>query len=245
VSRASAARFAARVRARRWRRAGIVTVVFLAVTATGWAVLGAPWARVERIRVTGTVQVPQAEVDRIAGAQIGVPMLLVDTSAVARQVRGITLVRSTTVTRRWPSTLVVQVRERTAAAAVPVRGGFSLVDVDGVEVGRAAKAPTQLPVVRVELAGDGVDGLRAVLSVLDQLPADLRGEVRESGTAGVDGVWTVHRDGARVLWGSAEDVSTKVRALRALRALPRKDRPASKLDYDVSAPQAPAVRART
>lgn len=245
VSGASAARFAARVRARRLKRAAMVSALLVVVVVAGWAAFAAPWARVEQVRVSGVERVPEEQVLAIARTQLGSPLLLVDTGAVARAVGGLRLVRGASVHRNWPSTLLVRVTERRAEAAIPVDGGVLLVDDEGVEVARAAEAPTGVPVVRVDLAAEGgAEALRAVLGVLDGLPADLRGQVRSGGASGGDGVWTLLSDGSRVRWGSDGDLVTKVDALRALRALPRSARPSGKVDYDVSAPQAPAVRRR-
>jgi cell division protein FtsQ len=245
VSSASAARFAARVRARRLKRIALVTVVLVLVAGIGWGTLASPWARVQRITVTGTERIQVQQVRAVAESLVGSPLLLVDTGALSRAVRQLPLVRDVSVRRVWPSTLVVRVQERQAVAVVPVHGGLALVDRDGVALAQVAKAPPGVPLVQVNLDSDGTAGLRAALEVLDGLPPELRAEVRSIGARGADSVWSDLKDGARVLWGSAGELPTKVQALRALRALPRRDRPAGKVDYDVSAPRAPAMRPRS
>ncbi len=244
VSSTSAARFAARARRRRWRRAVGVGLALLALLAAGLGAFWSPWARVERITVTGTSRVPRAEVFAAAGSQLGEPLLVADTAAVARRVRALRLVAAVQVSRRWPSTLVVTVTERQPVAAVPSAAGVDLVDSDGVVVTTARTAPAQLPLVQVDLAGRGPQALRAALQVRAQLPADLQGRLRGLGAGTVDSVWFTLADGSRVLWGSADDPQTKVAALRALLAAPPPAgaRAGHRPEYDVSAPQDPAVR---
>ena len=66
-----------------------------------------------RVSVTGTGAVPRAEVLRAAGIKPGTPLARVDTAAVARRVERITQVLSAQVSRSWPDTVVITVRERT------------------------------------------------------------------------------------------------------------------------------------
>jgi cell division protein FtsQ len=247
VSKASAARFAARVRARRLRRVTAVLGTTAAVVLIGWVALLSPWATVQRIQVTGLERLPEDQVRAIGRTQLGSPLFLVDTDNLARSVRGLDLVREVSIRRSWPSTLVIEVAERTAVAAVPVGKGTVLVDVDGVAVEEVAVAevPDGLPMIGVELFGDGGPAaFRAAFAVWNGLPEDIRGQIRRIGADGADGVWTVQINGSRVLWGSPGELERKVAALRALWSLPPSARPASKIDYDVSAPRAPAVRPR-
>jgi cell division protein FtsQ len=218
-----------------------------AVVVAGWAALLSPWATVHRIRVTGLERISEEQVQTIVRTQLGSSLLLVDTGNLARSVREIDLVREVSVHRNWPSTLVIEVTERTAVAAVPVGEGILLVDADGGEIETVAETeiPVGFPVIRVDLSADGGPAaFRAALAVWDGLPEDVRAEVRRIGAEGANGVWTVQRDGSRVLWGSSGELGTKVEALRALWTLSRSTGPANTIDYDVSAPRAPAVRPR-
>ncbi len=247
VSTASAKRFTARVRARRRRRimlaVGAVTLVVAAVAG----LLYAPWARVERITVTGTHRLTVAQVRAEADPELGRPLLLADTGAVARRIRDLTLVSSVSVHRTWPSTLAIVVTERFPVAAIPDGSGMSLVDRDGVQVEWSASRPAGMPLVQVESGSAGVPALQAVLDVLNGLPSSLRAQVRSVGAGSPASVWFVLAGGSRVLWGAAMDGPAKVRALRALQ-----DQPAARArtgvhppDFDVSAPDAPALRAHT
>jgi cell division protein FtsQ len=221
-----------------------VTVVVLVVLA-GWASLLAPWATVQRVRVVGLERVPEEQVQAIGRTQLGSPLLLVDTGNLSRSVRELDLVEQASVRRGWPSTVTIEVTERVAVAAVPGDDGVLLVDSDGLRVDQVSQAPLELPVILVDLSADGGPAaFRSALAVWNGLPEDVLVTVRTVGARGADGVWTQQVDGSRVLWGSAGELGKKVEALRALWALPKSARPASRIDYDVSAPRAPAVRPR-
>ena len=131
-----------RARIRRRRR-----VVFLALTAAAivavaiWALLGSePARRPLRERSPGPGAVPRAEVLRAAGIKPGTPLARIDTAAVARRVEQITQVQSAQVSRDWPDSVVIVIRERTPVLAVASDGGFALIDKFGVVVSHVASA---------------------------------------------------------------------------------------------------------
>jgi cell division protein FtsQ len=255
VSKTSAQRFAARVRSRRRRRILIGLGVAVLLAGAAWALLASPWATARRIEVAGLHRVDAAAVRAAARPELGRPLLLADTGRIAAQVRRQPLVAAVEVSRRWPSTLQVTVRERNPVAAVPGPNGVRLVDVDGVVVDLAMLPPPNLPLVEVEVgtpgsaeASDpsanpatsplpGAAALRACLAVLEGMPAGLRAQVHQIGADGPESVWLVLNDRSRVQWGGAERTPLKAQVLQAL----RRQRAAR---YDVSAPDAPAVSGR-
>jgi cell division protein FtsQ len=244
VSASSAARFAARVRSRRRRRIAVVLAVVLLVVVAAGASLYSPWTTVRRISVSGTHRIDPASVTGLLADQRGRPLLLVDTGALQARVRALRLVAGVSVQRQWPGGLLVVVRERQAVAAVPSGAGVRLVDVDGVEVATAAKAPPGLPVVQVDLAKAGPGSLPAVLEVLKGLPPSLSTQVSAIGAGSPDSVWLTLVDGSRVLWGSSADTPNKAVVLSRLRVAAQLAGARGRgRQYDVSAPDAPAVSA--
>jgi cell division protein FtsQ len=233
----TAQRFAVRVRARRRRRVGLAAAALVLLLAVGWLAVFSPWATVGRIELVGVDRANAAAVQQAGEAELGRPLVLADTGAIAARVRAQHLIRAVRVSRHWPSTLRLTVSKRVAVAAVPTGDQVSLVDVDGVELARTPIPPSGMPVLKVDLAKVGAGGLRACLRVLGALPDELAGRVRQVGADSVDGVWFVLADGSRVTWGSAEQNTRKVEVLRALLKQPARS-------YDVSAPQAPALVAR-
>lgn len=245
VSTVSAARFAARVRARRRRRALFVAGIVLLLGGVVGGVLYSPWTTVQQIRVTGTDRIPASTVQDLVADQQGRPLLLVNTSAVAARVNALRLVARVEVRRVWwPAELTVAVQERQPVAAVPAASGVRLVDVDGVEVDTATRAPAGLPLVQVDLSRAAPGSLVAVLQVLSGLPPSLGPQISAIGAAGPDSVWLTLLDGSRVQWGSAADTSRKAEVLARLRVAAQLAGTRAKgREYDVSAPDAPAVSA--
>lgn len=242
VSTASAARFAARVRARRRRRILAVTGGVLLVAGLVAGGLYSPWTTVQQVRVSGTARIPVTSVRDLLGDQRGRPLLLVDTAALEARVKVLPLVAAVSVQRVWPGELAVSVRERQAVAAVPAGSGVKLVDVGGVQVDTADRAPAGLPLVQVDLARAAPGSLAAVLQVLSGLPPALSKQVSAIGASSPDSVWLTLLDGSRVLWGSSAQTPHKAVVLSRLRVAAQAAGTRAKgRQYDVSAPHAPAV----
>jgi cell division protein FtsQ len=223
-----------------------VAAVLALVLGMVGAGLYSPWATVQEVTVTGTARIPVASVQGMLADQRGRSLLLVDTAVLSARVRALPLVAGVSVRRVWPSGLSVEVRERRAVAAVPAGSGVRLVDVEGVEVATAPRAPAGLPLVQVDLGRAVPGSLAAVLQVLAGLPAPLPRQVSAVGASSPDSVWLTLRDGSRVLWGSPADTADKVVVLSRLRVVAQQAGIRAKgRVYDVSAPDAPAVSTTT
>lgn len=203
-----------------------------------WAALGGPGTVVDGVEVIGNRRVETAEVRAAVRSELGRPLLLADLDAVARRLRALPAVLDVDVSRQWPSTVRVQIRERVVLAAVQVPSGVLLVDREGVELERLVRAPAGVPLVHVDLRTAGPGALRAAAAVHGDLPPRLRALVLRVGAATSDGVLLTLTDGSRVLWGSSADPGAKAASLAGLRAAVPGGRG---VRYDVSAPGAPAV----
>ncbi|MFZ0159704.1 MAG: FtsQ-type POTRA domain-containing protein, partial [Kineosporiaceae bacterium] len=243
ASSGTAERFAARVRSRRRRRAASAVAAVLLALGLGWLAVLSPWLVVEQVQVQGLDRVPVAVVHQVVDAEVGRPMVLLDPQSVARRVAALPLVREVEVTRRWPATVVVAVRERVAVAVVPAaagESGYRLVDRDGVEVESVPRRPGDLPFLDVNVGQAGPGALVAALEVQAEMPPAVQAQLREIGATSPDGVWFTVANGARVVWGDATRTQDKLTALTALVA----SSPTA-AGFDVSAPNAPAVSTRT
>jgi cell division protein FtsQ len=223
-----------RVRSRRrWRVALGVLALAAIVAGAAWVLLGSRLLAVRSVVVTGTRLVPQSEVLAAAGIKQGTPLIRVNTAQVAARVETIRQVQSARVTRSWPDRVVIAVRERTPALAVPAPGGgFDLVDPDGVIVQWAARRPAGFPVyitaaVISSLRGD--PDVWAAATVLGDLPARLRASVILVTAPSPDQVTLRLTHGVTVLWGGTGDARQKAEELGVLM-------PAHASYYDVSAP---------
>ncbi len=234
----TAARFAARARAaRHGRRRRVWSAIALGVAPVA-ALVGlaaSPALDVESVRVVGAQRLPVDQVLSAAGIEPGGALALVDTGAVRRRVTALPYVRSARVRRDWPSGLVVEVVERVPALAVPIDGGVALYDADGVRLGGARTVPRGVPLLRVAGGRPAPALVKAVVAVVQGVPAQVRAQVLGYSATSPDEVMFALAGGREVVWGSADDAAEKSRVLLALLRRPG-------THYDVRAPGAPAVR---
>jgi cell division protein FtsQ len=204
-------------RPRRRRRAVLVTLAAAAIVAAAvWALFGSSLLVVRSVTVTGTGAVPRAEVLRVADVAPGTPLIRVDTGAVARRVDQITQVQSAQVSRDWPDTLVIVVQPRTPVLAVASGGGFALVDRFGVVVSQVASRPAGM--VLLDTAADpgslrGDPAIQAAVTVLHELPPQIRRQVRAVAAPSPDAVTLDLRRGVTVLWGGTDRAAAKAAEL--------------------------------
>jgi cell division protein FtsQ len=219
------------------RRFGYVLVVAGLV----WLVLLSPVFALDPAKVEvsgyGTVVDPTA-VRAVVGTQAGESLATVSTGHLASNLQDIPGVRAAHVERSWPDALVITLESREPVAAIPdPTGGFTLVDDEGVQVGRSAKAPKDLPKLSVPVDSPRV--LEAALGVMAALPADLSARVTAVSAATEDSVSFALAKGPRVEWGSAEDSALKAQVLQVL----LESKQARKADViDVSAPTLPITK---
>jgi cell division protein FtsQ len=143
-------------------------------------------------------------------------MVIVDTSALRARVAAIPSVASVTVTRAWPNTLQVTVRERTAMVATSRADGWLLIDRNGVPFTTVASLPKGVLPLTVRMPSATDPSTHAALAVLASLPSAVRHRVTAvlaPTPAGVQLRLTQH---VTVVWGGPEDSPRKAHALAAL-----------------------------
>jgi len=219
------------------RRAGYALVAGAAV----WLVLLSPVFALDphKVQVSGygTVVDPE-EVRTLVDSDEGESLATLSLGQLTSQLKDIPGVREAHVERAWPDGLVITLESREPAAAVNQwGGGYILVDDEGVQVGRAATAPKELPTLAVP--ADNPKVLTAALGVINALPPELRDRVDSISAPTVDSVSFTLNKGPTVEWGSAEDSELKVKVLQVL--LTSKKARWSDV-VDVSAPTLPITR---
>jgi cell division protein FtsQ len=231
-------RFAARTRRRRrpGLRAALLVVLAVAVVGgAGWLVGWSEFTRVETARVDGADGPLADAVLAAASVPIGEQLIRVDTAVVSARVGQLPEVESASVERSWPRTIVVEVRPRTAAAAIGAGGTWWLVDESGVLFGRGTVQPADLPVLDAPVT-DAAKATRAVgVAVLTDLPAELHELVAAVSARSEADVQLTLTSGATVLWGDATQADRKAEVLLAMLGQ-------TASTYDVSAPNHPAIR---
>jgi cell division protein FtsQ len=245
----TAERFAERVEMRRriTRRRVIGGAVGVGIAGVlAWVLLWSPVLALDMAEVDlggqGTVVDPTT-VMAVVQPHDGEPLPRLDTVELRREILDVPGVRAAEVARVWPHGLRIAVVSREPVAAVPdgagPTAGFVLLDVEGVQVGRAAEAPAGLPVISVPVDDEDALAMNAVLAVLQALPPELAVQVAAASADTQDTVRLVLADGAEVEWGSADRSALKARVLLTLRSAPAS---AGAAVFDVSAPTLPITR---
>jgi cell division protein FtsQ len=212
-------RFHQRIRRRR-RQALTPWLVLLVVLglagAAGWTVFKTSVFAVREVVVSGAEVVTPTQVRTAARVVLGTPLATVDVDGIRARVAALAPVRAATVRRQWPSTLVIDVVERTAVAAVPAGERFRLIDDQGVVFRTVRERPDNLPRVRLDSPGRDDQTTQAALRVLAALTPTLRERlvtlVAESPTR----LRLELTGDKRVVWGDAEESDKKARVATAL-----------------------------
>ncbi len=215
----SARRFMARARQRKMRAAlpwAIATGVLLVVGGLAWLVYGTAVLGMRDVKVVGVQFLTPLQIEQAVAVPIDEPLARVDLDGVRTRVREIPAVDRVVVRRSWPSTLVVEVVERTPMAAVPQNGQFSLIDRSGVAYRTVAKAPAGLPLVRVDFPGPSDVNTRSALTVLGSLSADLREQVVAVSVATPAQIRLELRKDRTVVWGDDTQSDTKSQVATSL-----------------------------
>ncbi|WP_225310166.1 FtsQ-type POTRA domain-containing protein [Microbacterium testaceum] len=228
------------VRQRRRRNIWIGVISAFLVMALGTAgVAYSPLFAVEKIDVVGTSQLDPAAVSAALGDQVGVPLAMVDDSAVKAALVRFPLVESYTLEARPPHDLVVRIVERTPIGAMQSAAGFTVVDAAGVALSTTPDAPAGQPVLDITGGTDSA-AFRAAGRVVRSLPDAVRSQITAVSASTPDDVTlTLGASGSKVVWGSADRSAEKAVVLDRLM---QKSPPDRAKEYDVTSPEAGVVR---
>lgn len=209
-----------RVRRRRLlTRAGWTVAVLAPCVFAGWVLLASPWLVVQKVVVSGEERLATAEVLAAAQVQLGAPLARVDTQSMGRRVRELGPVLSVEIRRAWPDTLELVVVEREPVAAMGKAPSYTLLDETGAHLGLAATLPAGVVVLAVAHPAPGDAVTTAALTVLGDLPRQLRTQVVRVAATTTQDVTLRLRDGRSVIWGGTDQAREKARAVIPLLAL--------------------------
>ena len=215
---------------------GSFGLLFLLILATMFT----PLLAVEKLEVTGTKRINNKTVLKALEKQIGVPLPMVNTNAIAESLAPFSLVDSFSVVSLPPHTLRIAITERQPICIVTVAGVDYLYDPAGIRVGNVGKSDNY---PRIAIVGDpkGSAEFTAAIDVLLALPADLLGRIATVDAKSKDDVSMRLRGnaGQRIVWG---DGSQSVLKSKVLAALIKNQKKTDFVTFDVSSPTAPVVR---
>jgi cell division protein FtsQ len=209
-------------------------VVLLGVL--GWLVGFSSVLATRSVTVTGLGDAgEQAAAVAAASVPLGTPLARVDTAGAADRVGRIPTVASVSVSRSWPSTVVVSVQRKVAVLAVKnPQGQLQVVDATGVPFETVNALPAGVAQVNTTSDAPDPEGVRAAISVLQLLSPERRAQVSTVTVTSADLV-TLQLGQVSVVWGGLADGPKKLAVLEAL----LRTKPAV---VDVSAPDTPVTR---
>jgi cell division protein FtsQ len=209
-------------------------LVSVVVVGIGLLLYFTPIMSARNIVVVGVGAVTQDEVVAAAAVQPGMPLLQVDTDAVAERVAAIRRVASARVQRQYPSTLRVTVIERVPVVVKDFPDGPHLFDKDGVDFA-SAPPPAGVPYLDAENPGPSDPPTKAALQVMTALRPEVAGQVGRIAAPSVAAITLTLNDGRVVVWGTTDRTEEKALKLGALLTQPGQT-------YDVSSPDLPTVK---
>ncbi len=194
---------------------GIASVTGLLVG--GWGATRSPLLDVDGIDVEGAARTPREDLVAASGIRFGQPMVDVDERGAVRGLSALPWVRTVSVERRWPDSIVIRVVERDPVAAAPAPDGWALVDATGQVLALLTSVPSNL------LALDGIPpagppgsvlggSASDLLAVAAAVPADLRPRVSAVQAAPEGGVELRLQPEGTVRLGPPRQLDDKFRA---------------------------------
>ncbi len=198
-------------------RAAAVVVALLAVWALWAGLSGSQLFEIRQIDVVGATQLSAEQIVTRAGVEQGATLLRVDTDHIEENLMADPWIAAVDVSRRPPSTLRIDVEERTPAAVVDTGSTFWFVEAGGrVLAESVASSATAVPVIRDVtdfVAEPGMvstsETLRNALRVLSGLSDDLRVTVRTVSAPKVDETAVLTASGVEIMMGEAVNMSQK------------------------------------
>lgn len=201
----------------RKRLAAIAAITAAVVVATAVGLSHSSLVHARTIRVHGAAHLTRSDVLRMAQIAVGVNVIMLDAGAAERRLEADPWVAEATISKHLPSTLVVDILERSPVAVFESTGLLRLVAGDGTLLD-AAGPGVSLPLIAPAETTPGTapvsihDAARAVAAMAPALRRQVaQVSILADGTLRAD-----LRSGAPVTYGSAVDLVAKAQALQAL-----------------------------
>jgi cell division protein FtsQ len=112
---------------------------------------------VKEIFVQGNHSLTTTEIVALSRINEGTNIFKVNLSQAGERIKALPLVKEVHLTRKFPSQIIIEIKERYPVALVPVKGGFAEVDREGVYLRPGKISSSGLPVIMVtkEKASNG------------------------------------------------------------------------------------------
>ncbi|SHI58944.1 cell division protein FtsQ/DivIB [Desulfofundulus thermosubterraneus] len=189
------------------------------VLLAAFILLGSPLFEVREIEVTGNSALPEKKIVELSGITIGTNIFRVNLKESEARIRTVPLIKDVSLTREFPSRIVIAVEERKAVALLPIKDGFMQVDREGVCLKESGVAGS-LPVVTGTVVPTPAPGevirdakLGTALQVINQLPGSLCSKLSEIHVNAQGQVVLYTLDGVECRLGAPVDIHKKAGVL--------------------------------
>lgn len=230
-----------------WVRRLVIALVLVALLAVGGVFLySSSIFSIESVHVNGAAHLTDKEVSDLAAVPSGTTLLRVDTAGIAARLESNAWVEHASVTRQFPSTLNLNVTERTIAAVVAVSSGaqgtqdwaiasdgtwlMMIPDKDSAEAASispqvytdaaSALRITDVPYgVKPEVGAKCSDeSVTNALKVVSSLTTDLVGQVTAVSATDTANTLLTLDNGIQIAFGAADNARDKERVCLQLMA---------------------------
>lgn len=195
------------------------------IAAIVFSLLEAPLFEARSVNVSGNARTSEGLILDALAIPDDQALLLYDIGAAEDAVGALPWVREVDISRQWPSTLQVVIRERGVAASIgrPDGSEWLVLSEDGVVVERRATPPGGVPLivgtnpmVAAARIGQPVDDAARALEIALNVPGQLESWIT-TWTLAADGTLTAELVGsARANFGSFEDSRTQFVSLASI-----------------------------
>ncbi len=197
-----------------------------------------PLFRLRDIRVEGTQRLRPGEVITRAGIGSGTNVFHLDTGSIVSALEADPWIRSATVERHLPGSVVITVQERTPIAQALVGTTSTVVAGDGTVLPGAAASG--LPEIRASVGELTDDDRTAAAEALDAIPPVVRARVSAVVAEPTGSLVMDLAGGLTVHYGVGGDQVAKATALRSVLAWAARGHVAL-AQIDLTVPQAPSA----
>jgi cell division protein FtsQ len=219
-------------------------IAVVAVVLSLWVVARSAVFQIQRIDVLGNRRLTDGEIARRSGIRLRSNLLTVPLDEVERSLLRSPWIAGAEASRSLPSTLVIQVQERSPVAWVHDPNGYAVVAPDGMVIDRRVHLPEELVALGASPVsvpvGGRMRGIRAPLTVASSLTPKLRSAVAEARAVG-DEVELLLDGGAKIYYGEPALLRAKNAAIDSMLRYAGKQ--GLEIEYlDVRSPAAPALK---
>jgi cell division protein FtsQ len=206
--------------ARQWLILAVGSIV-----AFGIAVVTAPFFEAEGVQISGAARTSEGAILEALAIPADQALLTYRTGEAAEAVNELAWVQAVSVTRQWPSTVRVVVRERTASASIGSPNGaeWIIVGEDGVAVETRMTPSAGVPVIVATHAivggssiGEPVNGVERALLIARELPLQLDPWITTWSVGDSGDVIAELVGSASVQFGATEDHRTQYVSLASI-----------------------------